>query len=112
MTAAARKSFGRGNENRHVLECGALVPYKIMLSGVWRAKSLLVNVAVCVAVAKHGSNTEEIVREIFVAEDERAKRDVGAGKGDESRCYGHDELAIGDLEMRSSCVRGKTRSGV
>ena len=65
-----------------------------------------------VAVAKQGSNTEEIVREIFVAEDERAKRDVGAGEGDESRCYGHDELTIGDLEVGSSYVLGKARSGV
>ena len=65
-----------------------------------------------VAVAKQGSNAEEIVREIVVAEDERAERDVGAGKGDESRCNGHDELTIGDLELRSSYVWGKVRSGV
>ena len=60
-----------------------------------------------VAVAKQGSNTEEIVREIFVAEDEREERDVGAGKGDESQCNGHDELTIGDLELRSSYCGGK-----
>ncbi len=63
-------------------------------------------------MAKQGNNTEEVVREIVVAEDERAERDVGVGKGDESRCNGHDELTIGDLELRSSCVRGKVRSGV
>ena len=109
---AARKYFGRGNENRHVLECGALVPYKNE-NVVRRVESeVVVGERRGVAVAKQGSNTEEIVREIFVAEDERTKRDVGAGKGDESRCYGHDELTIGDLEMRSSCVRGKVRSGV
>ncbi len=141
ITAEARKSFGRGNENRHVLDCG--VPTTLNQSSLSSRFSpsffqipsnpsslsrtffsvveeknfrrvqgkVVFSERSCVAVPK-GSDAEEIVHEVMIAEYEGAECNVGIGERDETRCDRHDELTIRDFELRSSRVWCESRSRV